>query len=246
MKELRFIFFTIALAILALSLHAQTSKQESIVIETNADAEGPKIMLRVKTGPHHNHPMMAVWIEDIDGRFLQTLYVNESVGKGYFNYADKSGGKWKPGELIRPASLPVWAHSRGIQTPEGHYMPTSDRPVPDAITSATPEGNFILDSKLYPALPDTVILYFETNQSWDWNEYWTNSKYEGDKDYNSSAQPSVVYATTIFPGQPGETYTLKPIGHGHHSGDNGKINPDLSTITTALQIFSSVKAEVKK
>jgi hypothetical protein len=33
---------------------------------------------------------------------------------------------------------------------------------------------------------------------------------------------------------------MKPIGHSHHSGANGELFPDLSTITTALQISDSI------
>ncbi|MBE0637767.1 MAG: hypothetical protein IH598_04545 [Bacteroidales bacterium] len=216
------------------------------MITTNLDGAGLEITLEATPGKSHNHPMMAVWVEDSGGKYIQTLYVNESVAKGYFNYADKSEGKWKPGELVRPASLPVWAHKRGVKSDAGHYMPTQSNPIPDAYTSATPEAGFVLQSKTDKSVAGKFKVLFEINQSWDWNEYWTNSKFPDDDEYKTSAQPSVVYAVDIDPEKLQESYELKPVGHGHHSGKDGNINPDLSTITTALQIVEIITVKVSR
>lgn len=214
-------------------------------IITHATAGGTEITLHFVKGKAHNHPMMAVWIEDQHGNYLQTLYVNESVAKGYFSFADKSAGKWQPGPTVRPASLPVWAHKRGVKSDEGHYMPTQRQPMPDAVTSPTPPANFILRTRTQNTLTDKFTLWFEINQSWDWNEYWTNNKFPDDEEYKSSAQPSVVYMTEIDPRNPQEKYVLKPVGHGHYSGKDGKIYPDLHTLTTALQIASEIYVTVR-
>lgn len=216
------------------------------VIKTNFEAAGLQITITAIAGKEHNHPMMAAWMEDESGRFIQTLYVNESVAKGYFNYADPSQGKWKPGALIRPASLPVWAHKRGIRNAQGNFMPTQENPVPDAFTSATPKGDFILKSSTEEKLSGKITIFFEVNQSWDWNDYWTNNKFPDDDDYKTSAQPSVIYKVEIDPDNLQEIYYLQPVGHGHPSGRDGTINPDLSTITTALQIFESVTVEISQ
>jgi hypothetical protein len=88
-------------------------------------------------------------------------------------------------------------------------------------------------------------VFFEINQSWDWNEYWTNSKYPDDVDYKTSSQPSVVYSAVIDFDNPDKSYELRPIGHGHYSGKDGKIYPDLSTLTTALEIVERVKVEIE-
>ncbi len=216
------------------------------VIKTNIEAAGMQITLTAIAGKEHNHPMMAAWMEDEDGRFIQTLYVNESVAKGYFNYADRSEGKWKPGVLVRPASLPVWAHKRGIRNDQGNFMPTQENPIPDAYTSATPKGDFILKASTGEKPSGKINIFFEVNQSWDWNDFWTNNKFPDDVDYRSSAQPSVIYKVEVDPDNLRETYSLQPVGHGHPSGRDGTINPDLSTITTALQIFESVTVEISR
>jgi hypothetical protein len=225
-------------------------KKEKVVppeiITTNLDGAGWEITLEVTPGKSHNYPMLAIWIEDAQGNYVQTLYVNESVAKGYFNYADKSEGKWKPGELVRPASLPIWTHKRGVKSDAGHYMPTQSNPLPDAYTSATPKAGFVLQSKTDKPLTREFKVLLEINQSWDWNEYWTNHKFPEDDDYKSSAQPSVVYSVNIDPANLQEVHELKPIGHGHYSGKNGEINPDLSTITTALQIVDKITVKVNR
>lgn len=214
-------------------------------IITNIEGTGQEIIITVVGGKSHNHPMMAAWLEDSGGKYIQTLYANKSVASGYFAFADPSEGKWKPGKLVRPASLPVWAHKRGVQAPEGHYMPTQENPLPDAITSATPAGDFVLESRTDKKLSGTIRVLFEINQSWDWNDHWNNSKFPDDNEYKSSAQPSVVYVVEIELDNLAQTYTMKPVGHGHYSGLDGSLNPDLSTLTTALEIVSKITVQIK-
>jgi hypothetical protein len=225
------------LLVVTFSAMAQRKKAETIeVIRTNADGMGREIVVTMTPGEAHNHPMMAIWIEDTAGNYLQTLYVNESVAKGYFNYAQQQQGKWQPGELVRPASLPVWAHKRNIPNTLGNFMPTAKAPMPDAYSGATPPAGFTLLSRSDKPLSGTVVVLMEINQSWDWNEYWTNNKFPDDADYKSSAQPSVVYAATIDMDAPAQKASMTAIGHGHHSGSDGTLSGDLSTLTTALQI----------
>jgi hypothetical protein len=220
-------------------------KAESVeIITTNIQASGTKITLNFTKGPSHNYPMMAAWLEDENGNYLQTLYVNQSVAKGYFNYADKNAGEWKPGPLVRPAALPVWSHKRGVKSDEGHYMPTQKNPMPDAVTSATPKAGFVLESAADKKLSGKFRVMFEINQSWDWNEFWTNNKYPDDEEYKTSAQPSVVYAVQIDTDDLQDSYEMKPIGHGHYSGKDGVINNDLSTITSALKIADKITVVV--
>jgi hypothetical protein len=238
-------WFLIALLMVTLPAAAQRKKAEQTeVIRTNVDGLGREIVLTVTPGEAHNHPMMAVWLEDSAGNYLQTLYVNESVGKGYFNYAQQQQGKWQPGELVRPASLPVWAHRRNIKNAAGNFMPTAQSPVPDAYTGATPPAGFVLKSRPDALLHGKVVVLMEINQSWDWNEYWTNNKFPDDADYKSSAQPSVIYTATIDMDKSDQKVTMVAIGHGHHSGSTGELFSDLSTLTTALQIVKQATVEL--
>lgn len=210
------------------------------MIYTLRDSAGPAMELVFRQGREHNHPLMAVWIEDSDGNYIQTLYVAESIGRGVFRHGDPSDGRWKPGPIRRPAALPYWSHQRGIRAEDGYYLPTPDEPVPDAITGPTPKGNFILHSRASARVDRGFNILLEINQSWDWNEYWTNNKFPGDENYMSSSQPALVYMVSINLDDGISEYKLRPIGHSHWSGQNGNLYEDLKTITTALDIAETI------
>lgn len=212
-------------------------------IESNLAGTGMNLEIHFTKGKAHNHPLMVIWTEDTTGKYIETLYVAESIGKGVFLHGDESTGKWLPGEIRRPAALPYWAHKRGVKAKDGLYIPTADDPMPDAVTGATPPGDFILNTRTSSVYPDVFKVLFEINQTWDWNEYWTNNKYPGNDEYKTSCQPALVYSATLHPRDAGSEVELKLIGHSHYSGENGNLFTDLSTITTAKEITRSVKVK---
>ncbi len=214
-------------------------------IKTNDSLQGPSLEISFRKGPEHNHPLMAVWIEDTKGNFLQTLYVAESIGKGVFEHGDASSGKWMPGEIRRPAALPVWAHKRGIKAEDGLFIPSVNNPVADAITGATPRGDFNLFTKLPTETPDIINVFFEINQTWDFNEFWTNNKYPDNDEYKTSCQPALVYAAEIDLKEKGKEYDLQLVGHGHYAGEDGNLYTDVSTFTTALDITKQISVKIK-
>jgi hypothetical protein len=209
-------------------------------ITSNPAGLGPGLEIEMIRGEGHNHPLMAIWVEDESGRFIQTLYVAESIGKGVFQHGDASKGFWLPGEIRRPAALPLWSHRRGIKAADGLYLPTPTEPVADAYTGPTPGKSFILHTRLdEPGLEKFHVL-FEINQTWDWNEHWTNNKFPDDEEYKTSCQPALVYSVMIDLNQPQEEYVMKVIGHSHHSGANGDLFDSLGTLTTALHIAEQI------
>jgi hypothetical protein len=210
--------------------------QPADTLFTNREETGSGLVFHFEKGERFNHPLMALWIEDTSGNYLQTLYVAESIAKGIYGHGDKSNGKWLPGPIRRPATLPVWAHSRGVRENDGYYIPTTATALPDAVTGATPPGDFVVISRLPVSVPALFDVYFEINQSWDWNEYWTNNKFPDDEDYKTSCQPALVYKARIGQITSGERVGLALIGHSHYSGRDGEIYKDLSTITTAKDI----------
>jgi len=242
------------LAVLIISLLSTctgTKKNQQVemmpeIITTSLHTTGPQIELNFKKGKYHNHPLMAIWIETMDGQYITTLYVAKSIAKGVFEHGDKSRNYWQPGEIRRPAALPYWSHKRGVVEADGLYIPTAKTPMPDAVTSATPKADFVLISQTGELPSSKFRLLMEINQTWDWNEYWTNNKYPDDENYKTSCQPSLIYAAEIDLDNLQAMYELKPIGHGHYSGQNGELYPDLSTLTTALHIAEKVTAVVKK
>ncbi len=209
-------------------------------LTTNSSENGFPIELIFKRGEAHNNPLMAIWITDTNNKYIETLYIAKSIARGVFEHGDKSQGKWMPGPIRRPATLPVWSHSRGVKEHDNLYVPTQNTPMPDAISGATPPSSFVLRTKTSKNTPEIFYLYFEINQSWDWNEYWTNNKYPNDAEYKTSCQPALVYKTVINKENSPSNQILKLIGHSHYSGKNGNIYNETETITTAHQITESI------
>ena len=177
---------------------------------------------------------IAIWLVNEQGVFVDTVYVTRKVAKkGLGNRGGKIDDKWGGSRL---SVLPVWAYQRGIDYGGGNFYPTKDRPLVDAISSATPKaGEFVWlwhPNKILKA--GKYYYYIEVNKSFDDNEHHNYSWYRG--------QPSVIWQGNLLVGDQISESKAKIIGHGHVAGIDGKINPDLSTLTTALKLIE--KADV--
>ncbi|MDT8393567.1 MAG: hypothetical protein RQ761_06960 [Bacteroidales bacterium] len=212
----------------------KNDQAEKIVMHSG---DGPVFEISFRKGPGHNHPLMAVWLEDTTGTYLQTLYVAESIGTGIFGHGRITAGHWEPGPLSRPAALPYWWHKYG-------FLPTPEQPVPDAISGPTPQGDFIMETDVPAGLPEKFAVQMEINQSWDWNEYWTNDKYPDNAAYMTSSQPAVVYKTVVDKRMTDKKYRLKIIGHSHYAGENGNLYQDITTLTSARQIAGEISVSI--
>jgi hypothetical protein len=246
----RIFLFFLLLMIFSLLPSCLVSKQENekpVMILTNTDGKGFQFELEFFKGKAHSYPLMAVWLEDIHGTYIQTLFVAQSVGKGEFNHADVSTGKWTSGPLQRPATLPYWAHKYNSKAQQPDVFPSVNRPVPDVYTGATPKHNFTLFSKSDLPINQPFRVLFEINQFFDFNDFWTNNKFPDDKDYLTSGQPAIIFASdAIYTDKLPLTFTLRPIGHSHHSGKDGGIYISLETISSAKQIVSEINVTVRK
>ena len=222
-----------------------TSENETIT--TTPEIINTKLEFNLTKGKYHNHPTFAMWIEDLDSNYIETLYVTQYFAKGVFGHGETEQGKWKnePGEVRRPAALPYWSHKRNIKASDGLFAPSPETAVPDALTGATPKGNFNLKTGTKVSGDKEFRVLFEINQPWDSNDFWTNNKFPDDFNYQTSLQPALVYEVIIKPEITKTRYILKPIGHSHPSGANGNIFTDLSTITTASDIFSKIEVMVE-
>ena len=105
---MRKIFVVILFALLALSCsNLRVPVEESPDhFTSNPQGKGPALEIEMIRGEGHNHPLMAIWVETLEGQFVQTLYVAESIAKGTFQHGDATRGFWMPGEIQRPAALP--------------------------------------------------------------------------------------------------------------------------------------------
>ena len=215
-------------------------------VVTNTSGTGQEIELSFYGGPSLYYPLMAVWLEDENGNYIQTLFVPRAIATGVFKYGSNASGKWVEAAKRAPQTLPYWSHKRGVKASDGLYMPDPENPVADAYSGATPTTSWILKTRADNQLPSRFRVMFEVNQNWDWNEYWTNDRFPGDRNYLNNAQPAIVYEGVVDMNQLNERYLLKPVGHSHPTGATGELFTDLSTITTALQIADSVVVRVRK
>jgi hypothetical protein len=243
----KFIFITALFFISASCATQRNNEEQQISIQTSPENKQQEIEMIFIAGDEFNHPSFAIWTEDLYGNYIETLYVTEYVAKGEFARGEIEPGKWKnePGELRRPASLPYWSHKRNIKAPDCLYIPSPETAVPDALSSATPKGNFTLNAFITKAITERFQVLLEINQPWDSNEFWTNSRFKDDNNYQGSLQPALIYAVTVYPNQTGKEYFLNPIGHSHPSGENGELFTDLTTLTTAKDIAHKISVRLK-
>lgn len=177
---------------------------------------------------------IAIWITDENDAFIDTVYVTRKTGqKGLGNRGGSLDDKWGGSRL---STLPVWAHARGINYGNGNFYPPEDKPLTDAISSATPKaGEFVWNWSPKGALKQGKYFYYvEINKSFDENEHHNYSWYRG--------QPSVVWRGSILVGDASHESKAQIIGHGHVSGENGQIDPDLTTLTTSLELIKNITA----
>lgn len=176
----------------------------------------------------------AVWLTDDGGDFVDTVYVTRSVAKK--GLGNRKGGLDAMLGGARASCLPVWAHARGVDDGDGNFYPTKDHPLPDAITSATPKaGEFAWTWRPRKRLePGRYRFFVEVNKSFDKNEKHRYSWYRG--------QPSVIWQGILEIGDQASEGFAVIIGHGDVAGADGRIHPDVSTLTTALGLIRSVEA----
>jgi len=237
---------------LALAACSPTQKQKAsatdvpVEVVTNEAGQGQGIILSVSAGVNHNHPLMAVWVEDLEGNYVQDLFVARSIATGVFRHGAEKDGTWAPGPRRRPAALPRWGHQRGIQAADGLFVPDESSAVADAYSGATPPKSFILRTRLNEKATRPFRVFLEINQSWDWNEHWTNTLYPDDEAYRTSSQPALVYSAVVDPSDPGKDVLMQVVGRSHHAGADGKLYDDLETMTTALRIVGNAVVRIQE
>ncbi len=221
-------------------LPAQQETDQPAVMRTNQQAKGTPLEIEFHKGVEHYFPLMAIWVEDMQGHYIHSLYVARSMAKGIFRHAQYEDGSWEKGRKLIPSALPYWSHQRNIPGPDSMFVPTPSNPLPDAYTGATPTGSFTLQTVVNDSVTPPFRVLFEINQSWDWNEHWYNNKYPGNQEYMKSAQPALVYEAVVDPARGQKNFEMNPIGHSHPFGATGALFEDLSTLTSARKIAERI------
>lgn len=240
MKKYLIIIFLFVAAFASCKTTKQSSKiveyKDSLSVFTNSENSNFEIIML--KGKSFNHPTFVIWVEDMQGNFVKTLFITKSYASGIFGHEMINDSVWKKtsGQSYQPAALPYWTNKKGLINGQT-LVPTPQNPYIDAYTGATPSSDFVFKTKNSKSEKYRVLV--EVNQTWDWNEFWTNNKYPESPAYKHSAQPSIIYCVTIEPQQ--SEFFLNPIGHGDPKGESGYLFTDLTTLTTAKEIFKSIK-----
>lgn len=193
---------------------------------------GPVLSFRIVLT--HKGCQLAIWLTDEAGAFIDTVYVTRKTAqKGLGNRGGGLDDRWGGSRL---SVLPVWAHQRGIDDGSGNFYPSKAKPLADAVSSATPrDGQFVWNWQPGRALkPGRYDYYIEVNKSFDSNEYHNYSWYRG--------QPSVIWRGHLQIGNRISRSQAEIIGHGHVAGADGRIDADLGTLTTALDLIREAEA----
>lgn len=211
-----------------------------------------EIRIEVKTGDEWLHdfplflgiklknpPQIAIWIEDTAGNYLSTVYATHRIATE--SWRSNGGNR-------RKEALPAWCHARGVQYPDGLYLPTKKQPLTDGISGATPTNNF--DVKLRPSGDlKQFVVKIEINHSTDWNDNFPENAKEGAPGYSGgsggSGQPAVVYAAQIDLDSSQKLYAATLVGHSSPDGSDGKIDPDTSALTSALNIVKQIVIHIQ-
>ena len=191
-----------------------------------------------------NPPQIAIWLEDMQGHYLSTVYVSHKIATQSWQ---ANGGN------PRKEALPHWQHARALKNIDGFTGATPKgglhiQPVTDGVTGATPRGSF--DVKLRPAdMLKQFTVKIELNHSTDFNDSYPESAKEGDPDYSGgkegSGQPAVVYAAGIDLLSGENVFEAVLAGHSSPDGASGKIETDLSQLTTALHIVKKITVTIQ-
>ena len=216
---------------------------------------GHELSLELAAGKHFWYPQVAIWLESTNGQLIETLFVTEATAKGRFsagrtkeNFKQFDWSVTSNGKFARVDALPYWSHKRGVLESDGFFSPSPSSPLPDAVTGATPSGNFILNSEI-ESNDGKFKLLLEINVAFDDNEYFSEYDFPNDSIYHSGTgqlgQPSLIFETLINVDQKQKYYLLNPIGHGHHSAQNGLLFNDLSKLTTALEIVERIMVKIE-
>ena len=218
---------TVVIVAVVLASHAIYRTRGRVMIEFDIHQNMDSILMSNFGEP----PQFAIWLEDpISGR-LKTVFVTYR----------SATGDWE-GKLECPAALPRWFNVYQ-QENETTTLPRLNNPAPLAVTGATPKvEHFKIRTEIEPG--SQWICWIEVNLAGDFNaEFQQYNEEQGSTDIHFSGQPPLVYRGEIN-ALVGET--IEPALYGHAISDGSQIGPITSGITTAKDIFKSIKIRVIK
>ena len=246
--------FAAAAAVVAAVLWACAGSGELVKNDGIIENSGEEYTLEIEAGEAWLHdfplfagfkaknpPQYAVWLEDLEGNYLETVVVTEKIAtEGWvFNGGNR-----------RVEALPYWMFRRSRVYSDGFMLPSSNERMADAVTAATPKKSSsagIGSAVLSAAESDLrrLRIVAEFNHSTDFNEAWPADAVPADDNWSGgemgSGQPAVVYAAEFTPDElENGSVRLELIGRSSADGSDGGLYGDVSTLTTALEIVSGI------
>ncbi len=177
-------------------------------------------------------PQIALWIQDSEGNFVQTLFVTKRASKRSWIFAPKAG---------RPESLPVWYNASGNEksVSAGKKSFAESGNALDAVTSATPKGSFDILQNIQLDETKKYLVFAEVNKSFDYNEFYPKNAEKTSPEYSGvNGQPSAVYCAEISAENPEAKMNLA--GTGSLNGTSGLIQNKTETLTTAKNLVEKI------
>jgi hypothetical protein len=224
--------------------YPQLDDIDMIPISTLQAIQGKEIIIEIIRGEEWEHtyrngiwpvkvtPQFAIWSQDSTDYFIDTLYVTHKAAKQLWRTTPEKSSD----ETCYPEALPRWTY---LRSHSGLTTPTRRMPLPDTITSATPSSNSVIYTRVQRILSEVWIV-LEINLAHDGNDAFPeNADRSGGMYTGASGQPALVYGVKVDLKKPGK-YEMKLLGHSSPSGADGKINADVSGITTAGHIAKNI------
>jgi len=184
-----------------------------------------------------NPPQFAIWIEDMEGNYLSTLFVSNKIATE--GWQANNGNR-------RKEALPHWCHQRGVIYDDGLMLPTLDQPFTDGISGATPKDSHTVQLSL-ENLNDPIVIKAEFNHSLDFNDFFPENAGKDDENYSGgkmgSGQPAIVYAGTFYPDD--NDLELVIVGYSSPDGSDGNIYTDLEKLSTSKSIVERISITIQ-
>jgi hypothetical protein len=172
-------------------------------------------------------PQFAIWLENKETGDIRTVFVTYRTATGDFK-----------GKAECPVSLPVWIGAFRKETGRNDF-PVPRKAAPDAVTGATPKTK---EFKVSVQIPKESGWYYyvEMNVSSDYTAKFPAVQDDGTIDSQGNGQPSLLYRGEIS-GISGEHSTPVLTGRSEQMYFSSEINPDLTGIGNAKDVFSVIK-----
>ncbi|MBP2626591.1 MAG: hypothetical protein H6Q68_1302 [Firmicutes bacterium] len=213
--------------------NSRFTASNTLIIRNDREIVGGNMGVRITYGPYWFHqiamiitatPTYAIWIEDLDGKYISTYYVTEK----FYQWTRNSGDNTPE----RIEALPYWWHKqRGLL-------------LNDTVTAATPKHDLTIRNTINHC-PKKFVVKMEINNSFDYNEYYTKDGKNGTVGTKDGGQPALVYSAVVDVSQGSREYQMSLVGHSSPDGSDGELYSNISIVTTARQIIDKVIVKIE-